>query len=156
MALRTRATKTRGQVTSGKGAKRTAILAVAPKAGLLRGGAGRREARGRLGCHHQPTPAGNWRLFPASRPKAADPEPAFGVRVVTGCGAGKKPLREASYDQSRLPSAPDPVLPNSRGRSLRHPLRLRLHRRRGRGRPDPGVTSRGMRRGGRAPRSAPA
>lgn len=75
------------------------------RAGLLRGGAGRggtgrggagragrEEARGRLGCHRQPAPAGNGRLFPAGRPKATDPEPAAGVGVATRCGAGGKPL----------------------------------------------------------------
>lgn len=67
----------------------------AGRGGTGRGGAGRagrEEARGRLGCHRQPAPAGNGRLFPAGRPKATDPEPAAGVGVATRCGAGGKPL----------------------------------------------------------------
>lgn len=118
-----------------------AARGAAQEAGLLRGGAGRggvgrggRRPGGRPGCHHQPAPAGNWRLFPAGRPKTTDPEPAAGVGVATGCGVGKEPLGKASPDQSRLAPAPDPVRSNSRGRSLRRHLRLRLHRRRGRGR----------------------
>lgn len=69
--------------------------AAAGRGGAGRGGAdrvGREEARGRLGCHRQPAPAGNGRLFPAGRPKATDPEPAAGVGVATRCGAGGKPL----------------------------------------------------------------
>lgn len=69
--------------------------AAAGRGGAGRGGAGRagrEEARGRLGCHRQPAPAGNGLLFPAGRPRATDPEPAAGIGVATRCGAGGKPL----------------------------------------------------------------